>query len=143
KDMDFEIEMAATPMAMTSIDRLNSSNIFVNLLADLIPVSYTRCCHTAKYYKRTPKECGLPCREMLTTERTHRWMNDKREVVEIPEDVRKIIPKLLVWGNSTFSKSDVENVKRYKDNVKVVIFDYRVYGSLDTLVNVIDQIGGK
>lgn len=140
-DLEFEIEMAATPMATSSIERLNENHIYVNLLADLIPVSYTRCCHTAKYYKRTPKDCGRPCRQLLVTERTHRWMNDKREVVEIPPEVRKIIPKLLVWGNATFSKSNVEDVKKYKDQVKVVIFDYRYYGNLEAIANAIEEIG--
>lgn len=137
--MKFEIEMASTSMAISSIETLTSNQMKVHLIADLIPVSYTRCCHTAKYYKRTPKDCGRPCRELLVTERTHRWMNDKREVVEIPPEVRKIIPKLLVWGNATYSMSNMDVAKKYRDDIQYVIWDYRFYKDLETLVKSIEE----
>jgi hypothetical protein len=131
---NFGIELAGTPGIMQSIDPLREHGFEVNVIADLIPVSYTRCCHTAKFYHKTPQTCGRPCRSMLCTERTHRWHKGKHEVVEIPDGIRKIIPKLYVWGNATYNLSNNEDIKLRRDDIDQIIFYQRFYESLDSIV---------
>lgn len=131
---NFGIELAGTPGIMQSINSLKEHGFEVSVIADLIPVSYTRCCHTAKFYQKTPQTCGRPCRSLLVTERTHRWHKGKHEVVEIPEEIRKIIPKLYVWGNATYNLSDNEDIKARRNDIDNIIFYQRFYDSLDVVV---------
>lgn len=131
---NFGIEMAGTSGIMQSIDSLKEHDFEVSVFADLIPVSYTRACHTAKFYQKTPQTCGRPCRDLLCTERTHRWHKGKQEVVEIPEEIKKIIPKLYVWGNATYNLSNSEDIKSRKNDIDHIIFYQRFYDNLDAIV---------
>jgi len=122
------IEAECLPNEVKSLQEIHERGLYIGLLLDFVPVTFSRVCHTSRFYRLHPPKCRTKCNSPLVLQITHyrEWWIPRAEFKEISYELRQRIPKLYVYGNIVYRKSPIKLNKKL-DFVDYVILDVKFY----------------
>lgn len=135
-----EIEVPALPGMTASAAELRRKGMAVAVLADGVPVSCARACHTARYLGLAVDNCGCACLKKAVLRATHRWDFFQGDIKEIRPVVREQMPSLTVWGNMIYVPNPNPDPITAMQRGDSVVFDYRFYESPAHLENAVTGV---
>ncbi len=123
-----EIETCMLPMAVTSFHGFWDRGYAVNAMVDMIPFTYGRACHGARYYGKTVgKDCFEICNEITTLRYSHRWIFQERHLHPVKDRTMERIGPMHSYGNVLFAKTNFVGSAEDVGKTDVLTIDVRHY----------------
>ncbi len=123
-----EVETCMMPFAVSSFYGFWEHGFNVNAMVDMIPFTYGRACHGARYYgKEVGKDCFGVCDKITKLRYSHRWIFQEKQLEKIKDVTYDRISVMHSYGNVIYSKTNYEATEKDVNKVDAITIDIRHY----------------
>lgn len=133
-----EVETCLMPFAITSFYGFWKTGFKVNAMVDMIPFTYGRACHGARYYEKTVgNDCFEVCDRITKLRYSHRWIFQEKHMEKIKDDTYDRISIMHSYGNVIYSKTNYIGTVEDINKTDAITIDIRHYTDeqLDALIS--------